>query len=110
MPPQRIPLNVVHGYILSLSKYSRQGLPLPNVKLEARNLKLPPRLRLLKRRIKRPPASSKILLFHEPAGLASAEFALHAAVFPFDGQWPLVADAVQLANDLLEVHAATPRA
>jgi len=45
-------------------------------------------------------------LLDEGAGFAGAKFAVHAAVFPFDGEGALVADAVQLADDLFEVDAA----
>src|SRR3954452_11717452 len=65
-----------------------------------------PHLRLFKRRIEGPAAGCEILLLHEAAGLAGAELAVHAAVFPFHGEWPLIADAIQLADDLFEVDGA----
>src|SRR3954449_3444588 len=51
-------------------------------------------------------AGGEVFLLDEGAGFAGAEFAVHAAVFPFDGERPLIADAVELADDLLEVDAA----
>jgi hypothetical protein len=40
------------------------------------------------------------------ARLRGAVLAVHAAVFPFDRQRAVVADVVERADDLLEVHAA----
>ena len=39
---------------------------------------------------------------------AGAEFALHATVFPFDGERAFVADVVEGAQDSVEVHLAAP--
>src|SRR5262245_30603348 len=65
-----------------------------------------PKSSLLKRRVEGPAAGGKILAPHEAAGLAGAEFSLHATVFPFDGERPVIFGHVQGADDLLEVHAA----
>src|SRR5947207_1593474 len=67
-------------------------------------------LRLLERRIERSAAGRKILLLDETARLASPEFTVHAAVFPLHREWSLVADAVQLPDDFLEVYGAPTRA
>src|SRR5262245_7226425 len=66
-------------------------------------------LRLLKCRVERPAAGGEILRPHEATSLARAEFALHAAVFPFDRKRPVVLSDVQGPDDLLEVHAAAAR-
>ncbi len=51
-------------------------------------------------------AGCEIELFDEIARFSSAEFALHATVFPFDRKRPLIADDVQCPDDLFEIHAA----
>ena len=39
-------------------------------------------------------------------GFAGAELALHAAIFPFDGEWAIVTDVVEGAQDGVEIHFA----
>ena len=45
-----------------------------------------------------------------PAGFGRAHFAVHPAVFPFHRQGTVIADAVQRADDLLEVDASPAHA
>src|SRR3954471_1596915 len=66
----------------------------------------PAPLGLLERGVEGAAAGGEVFLLDEGASFAGAEFAVHAAVFPFDGERALVADAVQLADDFLEVDAA----
>src|SRR5579862_7045575 len=56
---------------------------------------------LLKRRIKRTRTRLEIKLLHEGAGFRGAVFAVHAAVFPFDGERAGVADVIQGDDDFL---------
>jgi hypothetical protein len=46
---------------------------------------------------------------HELTRLTRAVLAIHPAVFPLHGERSLIADFVQRADDLLEVHRAAPR-
>src|SRR5262245_40855110 len=62
---------------------------------------------LLESRVEGPAAGGGVLLLCGAGRFAGAEFAVHGAVFPFGGERGLVADAVQLADDLLEVDRAT---
>ena len=39
----------------------------------------------------------------EGEGILCTPFSVHARIFPFDREWSLVADAVELANDGLEI-------
>ena len=55
-------------------------------------------------------AGREVDLADERAGVLRAVFTVHAAVFPFDGERALVADAVQFADDLLEIDTAVARA
>ena len=48
------------------------------------------------------------LVAQEGERFAGAEFALHAAVFPFDGEGAFVADVVEGAQDGIQVHLAAP--
>ncbi len=43
---------------------------------------------------------------HELAGLFGTMFAVHPGVFPFDGEWAIVPNAIQGADDFLEINAA----
>src|SRR6185436_15902019 len=54
-------------------------------------------------RIERPGRRLEVDVFDELTGLASASFAIHAAVFPFDGQRSLVPSVVEGANELFEL-------
>ena len=40
------------------------------------------------------------------AGLSCAVFTIHSTIFPFYGEWALVFDVIQSANDLLKVDVA----
>src|SRR5439155_19803622 len=60
--------------------------------------------------IERSAAGGEVFLFDKGTGFTGAEFAVHAAVFPLNGKRPLIADAIQFANDFLEVHRAAARA
>src|SRR5438477_1865903 len=63
-------------------------------------------LPFFKCRVERAAAGGEVLLLDEGAGFAGAELTVHAAVFPFDGERALIADAVELADDLFEVNAS----
>src|SRR5437763_676677 len=58
--------------------------------------------------VERPAAGGEVFSLHERAGFAGHEFAVHATVFPLDGKRSLIADAIQPANDFLEVDGAAP--
>src|SRR5437763_9846601 len=66
-------------------------------------------LSLPKRRVEGDAGRREVDPFHEGAGLGGAGFAVHAAVFPLDGERALVADVVEGADDLLEVDAAVAK-
>ena len=66
-------------------------------------------LLLLKRRVELHVTRREIELSHELARFFRAVFAVHAAIFPFDGERAVVADFVERADDLFEVHAAATR-
>ena len=55
------------------------------------------------------PLGAKSRFCDELAGLLGARLAVHAGVFPFDRQRPVVLDLVERADDFFEVHAAAPR-
>src|ERR1044071_16214 len=65
-----------------------------------------PTLGLLECGVEGAAAGGEVFLLDEGGGFAGAEFAVHAAVFPFDGERALVADAVELADDFFEVDAS----
>src|SRR5579859_4013365 len=47
--------------------------------------------------------------FHECRGLWCSLGTLHAAIFPLHGEWPLIADTVEGADNLLELDAVASR-
>src|SRR5919202_3992685 len=68
-----------------------------------------PPLGLLKCRVEGALRGREVKALDEGSGLRGAVRAVHAAVFPLDRERPVVADAVQRAHDLFEVHAAAAR-
>src|SRR5262245_31434589 len=51
-------------------------------------------------------ARREVEALHEAAGFGRAEFAVHAAVFPFHAEWTGVGDVIQRADDALELDIA----
>src|SRR5947209_3595963 len=85
------------------------GMPAsPMVTNPTRSDMFPP-LALLERGVEGLLGRREVEALDEGSGLRGAVGAIHAAVLPLDRERPIVADAVQRAHDLLEVHAAAAR-
>src|SRR5258708_2085539 len=54
-------------------------------------------------------AGFEVCILGERAGLRGAVLAVHAAVFPFDGERALIVDVIERPDDLLEVDGAVPQ-
>src|SRR5437762_1199711 len=65
-----------------------------------------PRLLLLEGRVEGLRRGGEVHLLDEGCRLGRAVRAIHAAIFPFHRERALVADAVERADDCLELHAA----
>src|SRR5919202_2687527 len=85
------------------------GVPAPPMVTNPTRSDISPPLGLLKCRVEGALRGREVEALDEGGGLRGTVRAVHAAVFPLDRERSVVADAVQRAHDLLEVHATAPR-